>query len=109
MTDVVGLEEYHDPFRDDPRSTVLQGHCVSAAARVAATAAVSVHVARAVPSERSAAAAGDVVRVSPGVYSERVRITGARNGLTIEAADPSNPPVIQGKATAGHRHRDGCG
>src|SRR5262249_30696367 len=46
-----------------------------------------------------AAAAGDVVRVSPGVYPERVRITGARNGLTIEAADPSNPPVIQGKAT----------
>jgi len=85
VTDVVGLEEYHDPFRDDPRSTVLRGHCSSAAARVAATAAVSVHVARAVPSERSAAAAGDVVRVSPGVYSERVRITGTRNGLTIEA------------------------
>ena len=56
-----------------------------------------------------AAAAGDVVRVSPGVYPERVRITGARNGLTIEAADPSNLPVIQGKAIAGHRHRDGCG
>ena len=46
-----------------------------------------------------AAAPGDVVRVSPGVYPERVRITGARNGLAIEAADPSNPPVIQGKAT----------
>jgi hypothetical protein len=46
-----------------------------------------------------AAAAGDVVRVSPGVYPERVRITGARDGLTIEAADPSDPPVIQGKAT----------
>jgi hypothetical protein len=46
-----------------------------------------------------AAAPGDVVRVSPGVYPERVRITGARNGLTIEAADPSNPPVIQEKAT----------
>jgi hypothetical protein len=46
------------------------------------------------------AAAGDVVRVSPGVYPEHVRITGARNGLTIEAADPSDPPVIQGKATA---------
>jgi hypothetical protein len=46
-----------------------------------------------------AAAAGDVVRVSPGVYPERVRITGARNGLTIEAADPNNPPVIEGNAT----------
>jgi hypothetical protein len=33
------------------------------------------------------------VRVSPGVYPERVRITGARDGLTIEAADPSDPPV----------------
>jgi hypothetical protein len=46
-----------------------------------------------------AAAAGDVVRVSPGVYQERVRITGARAGLTIEAADPADPPVVQGKAT----------
>jgi len=46
-----------------------------------------------------AAAAGDVVRVSPGVYPERVRISGARDGLTIEAADPSNPPVIQGKTS----------
>jgi hypothetical protein len=60
----------------------------------------------AVPADRptiqsavDAAAAGDVVRVSPGVYPERVRITGARNGLTIEAADPSSPPVIQGKTT----------
>jgi nitrous oxidase accessory protein NosD len=44
-----------------------------------------------------AAAAGDVVRVSPGVYQERVRITGARDGLTIEAADPADPPVVQGK------------
>ena len=47
----------------------------------------------------AAAAAGDVVRVSPGVYPERVRITGARDGLTIEAADPNDPPVIQGKAS----------
>src|SRR5262249_933770 len=46
-----------------------------------------------------AAAAGDIVRVSPGVYPERVRISGARDGLTIEAADPSNPPVIQGKTS----------
>jgi Right handed beta helix region len=46
-----------------------------------------------------AAATGDVVRVSPGVYPERVRITGARDGLTIEAADPSNLPVIQGKTS----------
>jgi parallel beta-helix repeat protein len=60
----------------------------------------------AVPADRptiqsavDAAAAGDVVRVSPGVYPERVRITGARNGLTIEAADPSNPPVVQGNVT----------
>ena len=45
------------------------------------------------------AAAGDVVRVSPGVYPERVRVTGARDGLTIEAADPSDPPVVQGKTT----------
>jgi hypothetical protein len=45
-----------------------------------------------------AAAAGDIVQVSPGVYPERVRITGARDGLTIEATDPSDPPVIQGKA-----------
>ena len=37
----------------------------------------------------AAAAAGDVVRVSPGVYPERVRITGARDGLTIEAANPA--------------------
>jgi hypothetical protein len=46
-----------------------------------------------------AATAGDVVRVSPGVYPERVRITGARDGLTIEAADPAHPPVVQGIAT----------
>jgi Periplasmic copper-binding protein (NosD) len=46
-----------------------------------------------------AAAAGDAVRIAPGVYPERVRITGARDGLTIEAADPADPPVVQGKAT----------
>ncbi len=60
----------------------------------------------AVPADRptiqsavDAAVAGDVVRVSAGVYPERVRITGARDGLTIEAADPSDPPVIQGKTS----------
>lgn len=46
-----------------------------------------------------AAVAGDVIRVSPGVYPERVRINGARDGLTIEAADPADRPVVQGNAT----------
>jgi hypothetical protein len=46
-----------------------------------------------------AAVAGDVIRVSPGVYPERVRIDGARDGLTIEAADPADRPVVQGKTT----------
>jgi len=45
----------------------------------------------------NAAGAGDVVRVGPGVYQERVRIAGGRVGLTIEAADPANPPTIAGK------------
>ncbi len=43
-----------------------------------------------------AAAAGDVVRVAPGVYPGKVRITGARDGLTIEAADPADIPVLRG-------------
>lgn len=46
-----------------------------------------------------AAGAGDVISVSPGVYPERVRITGARDGLTIEAADPADRPIVQGDAT----------
>src|SRR5262249_45022722 len=44
-----------------------------------------------------AAAAGDGVRVSPGVYVERGHITGARPGLTVGAADPADPPLVQGK------------
>ncbi|HEV7734102.1 MAG TPA: right-handed parallel beta-helix repeat-containing protein [Candidatus Binatia bacterium] len=43
-----------------------------------------------------AAVAGDVVRIAPGVYAEKVRIAGARDGLTLEAADPADPPLILG-------------
>jgi hypothetical protein len=47
-----------------------------------------------------AARPGDVVRVRPGTYRESVRITGARTGITIEAADPRNPPTILGTPNA---------
>jgi len=83
--------------RDLTCGVVLAGVLIGSAASAAVIA---------VPADRptiqsavDAAAAGDVVRVSPGVYPERVRITGARDGLTIEAADPSNPPVIQAKTS----------
>jgi hypothetical protein len=42
------------------------------------------------------AAPGAIIRVAPGTYAESIFITGAKNGLTIEAANPANPPVILG-------------
>src|SRR5262249_10129597 len=76
---------------------MVVGLIIQSAASAAVIAVPADHLT--IQSAVDAAAAGDVVRVSPGVYPERVRITGARNGLTIEAADPNIPPVIQGKAT----------
>jgi hypothetical protein len=82
--------------RDLAGGIVLAGLLVGSAASAAVIAVPADQPT--IQSAVNAAAAGDVVRVSPGVYPERVRITGARDGLTIEAADPSDPPVIQGKA-----------
>jgi len=42
------------------------------------------------------AAPGDTIRVRPGTYQESVHIRGGQTGLTIEAAEPTDPPVIQG-------------
>jgi len=39
---------------------------------------------------------GDTIRIAPGSYNESVRIRGAKAGLTIEAADPADPPTIVG-------------
>jgi hypothetical protein len=81
----------------------MRGSIVLVGLLVATTASAAVI---AVPADQptiqaavDAAAAGDTIRVSPGVYPERVRIAGARDGLTIEAADAANPPVVQGKTT----------
>jgi hypothetical protein len=86
---------------DLARGIALAGLIIGSGAAAPALAAVI-----AVPADRptiqlavDAAAAGDVVRVAPGVYPGRVRITGARAGLTVEAADPADPPVVQGKTT----------
>jgi parallel beta-helix repeat protein len=47
-----------------------------------------------------AARPGDTIKVEPGFYFESVRITGSgKAGLTIEAADEANPPVIHGSPT----------
>jgi Right handed beta helix region len=43
-----------------------------------------------------AAAPGDTIRVAPGEYNESVRVTGAKDGLTIQARDVSQRPVIRG-------------
>ncbi len=43
-----------------------------------------------------AAGPGDTIQVAPGVYFEAVRVNGAQDGLTIEAMDPADPPVIHG-------------
>jgi hypothetical protein len=83
--------------RDLACGIVLAGLLVGSAASAAVIAVPADHAT--IQSAVDAAAAGDVVRVSPGVYPERVRITGARDGLTIEAADPNDPPVIQGKTS----------
>jgi parallel beta-helix repeat protein len=45
-----------------------------------------------------AASPGDTIRVQPGSYQESVRIRGAKTGLTIEAADATDPPTIHGTA-----------
>ena len=42
------------------------------------------------------AAPGDTIQVRPGTYQESVHIRGGQTGLTIEAAEPTDPPVIQG-------------
>ena len=42
----------------------------------------------------SAATSGDTVLVAPGTYGENVQIGGARDGLTIAAADDHDPPVV---------------
>src|SRR5262249_42700381 len=83
--------------RDLACGIVLAGLLVGSAASAAVIAVPADQPT--IQSAVDAAAAGDVVRVSPGVYPERVRITGTRDGLTIEAADPNDPPVIQGKTT----------
>jgi hypothetical protein len=85
------------PSRDLACGIMLAGLLVESAASAAVIAVPADQPT--IQSAVDAAAAGDVVRVSPGVYPERVRITGARDGLTIEAADPSDPPVIKGKTT----------
>lgn len=43
-----------------------------------------------------AASRGDVIAVGPGVYRESVRVPRELPQLTIEAADPASPPVIEG-------------
>ena len=43
-----------------------------------------------------AASPGDTIQVQPGSYQESVRIRGANTGLTIEAADATDPPTIHG-------------
>jgi parallel beta-helix repeat protein len=43
-----------------------------------------------------AATPGDTIRVGPGVYAESVRIPITKSGLTIEAADASDSPIILG-------------
>ena len=43
-----------------------------------------------------AASPGDTIQVQPGSYQESVRIRGAKPGLTIEAADATDPPTIHG-------------
>lgn len=52
----------------------------------------------------NAARAGDHVVIATGDYTERVLVSGARDGLLIEAADPTHPPTIHGTPNAS---RDG--
>ena len=42
------------------------------------------------------AAPGDTIQVRPGTYQESVHIRAGQTGLTIEAAEPTDPPLIQG-------------
>ena len=42
------------------------------------------------------AAPGATIRIAPGAYHESVFVAGAKQGLTIEAADPLHPPEIVG-------------
>ncbi len=44
------------------------------------------------------AAAGDVLRIAPGVYPGGLLTRGVTN-LTVTAADPARPPVIEGGNT----------
>ena len=50
-----------------------------------------------------AAGPGDTVLVRGGSYFETVRVSGARSGLTIEAADADDPPILVGSL---HRSDD---
>ena len=43
-----------------------------------------------------AAGPGDTIQVLPGSYQESVRVRGAKTGLTIEAAEATDPPTIHG-------------
>ena len=44
-----------------------------------------------------AALPDDTISVAPGTYFEHIRIRSEdKNGITIEAADPANPPMLQG-------------
>jgi parallel beta-helix repeat protein len=56
-----------------------------------------------------AATGGDVVLVEPGTYAESVRIGRDRDGLTIAADDPADPPLLvpsaRGRAPAIHVDR----
>src|SRR5262245_46623769 len=51
-----------------------------------------------------AAMPDDVIRVGSGIYPEHVRIRDAKAGITIEAANPHDPPVILGTT---HKSVDG--
>jgi hypothetical protein len=44
----------------------------------------------------AAAGRGDTIRVAPGNYVVPIRIEGDKAGLTIEAANPNDPPVLHG-------------
>jgi parallel beta-helix repeat protein len=46
----------------------------------------------------AAASPKATIRIAPGTYPESVLVKGAKNGLTIEGADPADPPEILGVA-----------